>query len=208
MERSEKPDLHIAAVILAAGRASRMGTSGKHKLLAQFDGVPLVRKSVVTVLGAGLQRAVLVTGYRAEVIEQAVDGLDCIIIRNPDFATGMASSLKAGLAAVRENADGLLVMLADMPGIESGDIDRLIAAFRAESGRAIVRAASAGRRGNPVILPRATFDAISRLDGDIGARPVIEQSGLPVIDIEIGEAAHLDTDTPEEIAAAGGVVLD
>ena len=84
----------------------------------------------------------------------------------------------------------------------------MIGAFRAEEGRAIVRAVSGGKRGNPVILPAATFDAISRLTGDIGARPVIERSGLAVIDIDIGDAAHIDTDTPEEIAAAGGILTD
>jgi molybdenum cofactor cytidylyltransferase len=207
-EPAKKAEQHIAAVILAAGQASRMAASGRHKLLAAFGGVPLVRKSVATVLRAHVDRAVLVTGYRAEAIERAVAGLGCPIVHNPDFATGMASSLKAGLAAVRDHADGLLVMLADMPGIETGDLDRLIAAFRAEGGRAIVRAVSAGRRGNPVILPASTFDAIARLDGDIGARPVIEKSGLDIIDVEIGEAAHLDTDTPEEIEAAGGILVD
>jgi molybdenum cofactor cytidylyltransferase len=207
-EATKKRQLHVAAVILAAGQASRMSASGRHKLLATFAGVPLVRKSVATVLGADVDHAVLVSGYRAADIERAVAGLDCSIVRNPDFATGTASSLKTGLAVVRDNADGLLVMLADMPGIETGDLDRLIAAFRVEEGRAIVRAVSAGKRGNPVILPRATFDAIARLDGDIGARPIIEKSGLAIVDVEIGEAAHLDTDTPEEIAAAGGVLAD
>jgi molybdenum cofactor cytidylyltransferase len=67
---------------------------------------------------------------------------------------------------------------------------------------------SGGKRGNPVILPRATFEAIMRLEGDIGARPIVEESGLPVIDVEIGAAAHLDTDTPEAILAAGGVLID
>lgn len=205
-EQPPKQRLRVAAVILAAGQASRMAATGRHKLLAEFGGVPLVRRSVATVLGSEADRAVLVTGYRAGDIARAVDGLDCPLVDNPDFATGMASSLKAGLAAVRDNADGLMVMLADMPGIESGDLDRLIAAFRAEDGRAIIRAVSGGKRGNPVILPRPTFDAIARLDGDIGARPIVENSGLPVIDVEIGEAAHLDTDTPEEIAAAGGVL--
>jgi molybdenum cofactor cytidylyltransferase len=208
----EKHALHVAAVVLAAGQASRMAASGKHKLLAEFNGVPLVRKSVETVLGAGVDGAVLITGYRTDDIERAVAGLDCRIVRNPDFATGMASSLKAGLAVVRDNAgglaDGLLVMLADMPGIETADIDRLIAAFRAEAGRAIIRAASGGKRGNPVILPRASFDAILTLEGDIGARSIIETSGLPVIDVEIGAAAQLDADTPEEIATAGGVLVN
>lgn len=205
---SEKRKLRIAAVVLAAGSASRMAASGKHKLLATFEGVPLVRRSVETVKQSHADELVMVTGYRSADVEQAVAGLDCPIFHNPDFASGMASSLKAGLAAVRDGADGLLVMLADMPGILPEHIDAMIHAFRAEEGRAIVRAVSGGKRGNPVILPAPTFDAISKLTGDIGARPVIERSGLAVIDIDIGEAAHIDTDTPEEIAAAGGILTD
>lgn len=198
--------LAIAAVVLAAGSASRMAGSGHHKLLAKFDGVPLVRRSVETALASSAGRTVVVTGYRADDIEKAIAGLEAGVVHNPDFATGMASSLKAGLAAVREGTDGLLVLLADMPGIRAEHVDRMIEAFRREQGRAIVRAVSAGKRGNPVILPATTFDAIAKLTGDIGARPIIERSGLAVVDVDIGEAAYLDTDTPEEIIAAGGVL--
>src|SRR5690242_10661748 len=87
----------VVAVVLAAGQASRMAASGKHKLLAEFDGVPLARKSVATVLRSQVDGTVLVTGYRGDDIERIVEGLDCRVIYNPDFATGMASSLKAGL---------------------------------------------------------------------------------------------------------------
>jgi molybdenum cofactor cytidylyltransferase len=198
--------LHVAAVVLAAGSASRMAGSGHHKLLAEFDGMPLVRRSAATVKGSRVDRSVVVAGYRAEDIEKALAGLDAEIVINPDFATGMASSLKAGLAAVRDGADGLLVVLADMPGIRREHLDEMIAVFRREQGRAIVRAVSGGKRGNPVILPASTFDAVTKLTGDIGARPVVERSGLAVVDVDIGEAAHIDTDTPEEILAAGGVL--
>ena len=204
--KTASEELHVAAVVLAAGSASRMAGSGHHKLLARFDGVPLVRRSVETVLGSHVSRSVVVTGYRGEDIERVLNGANAAIVINPDFATGMASSLKAGLAAVRDGADGLLVMLADMPGIRAAHLDEMIAVFRREQGRAIVRAVSGGKRGNPVILPASTFDAIAKLTGDIGARPVIERSGLAVIDVDIGEAAHVDTDTPEEIIAAGGVL--
>jgi molybdenum cofactor cytidylyltransferase len=198
--------LAIAAVVLAAGSASRMAGSGHHKLLARFDGVPLVRRSVEAALASGADRICVVTGYRADDIEAAIAGLGVDVVRNPDFASGMASSLRTGLSAVRDTADGLLVLLADMPGVTPGHLDRMIAAFRQENGTAIVRAISEGKRGNPVILPAVTFDAIARLTGDIGARPVIERSGLAVIDVDIGDAAHIDTDTPEEILAAGGVL--
>lgn len=198
--------LHVAAVVLAAGSASRMAGSGHHKLLAEFGGVPLVRRSVETVKGSQVDRSVVVAGYRADDIEKALAGLDAEILINPDFATGMASSLKVGLTAVRDGADGLLVVLADMPGIRSEHIDEMVGIFRREQGRAIVRAVSGGKRGNPVILPASTFDAITKLTGDIGARPIIERSGLAVVDVDIGEAAHIDADTPEEIIAAGGVL--
>ena len=198
--------LRVAAVVLAAGSASRMAGSGHHKLLAEFDGMPLVRRSAETVKGSRVDRSVVVAGYRAKDIEKALAGLDAEIVINPDFATGMASSLKAGLAAVRDGADGLLVVLADMPGIRREHLDEMIAVFRREQGRAIVRAVSGGKRGNPVILPASTFDAVTKLTGDIGARPVVERSGLAVVDVDIGEAAHIDTDTPEEIIAAGGVL--
>lgn len=200
-------DTRVAAVILAAGKASRMGTSGRHKLLARFDGEPLVRRSAAAVLSSAADTAVIVTGHRADEIETAIGGLGIRAVRNPDYETGMASSLKAGLAAVEEEKpDGLLVVLADMPGITASDLNTLIAAFRREGGRAIIRATSGGKRGNPVILPASTFPAIMRLEGDIGARPIIEESGLKVVDVELGEKAHLDTDTPEEILAAGGVL--
>jgi molybdenum cofactor cytidylyltransferase len=203
----DRGGLRVVAVVLAAGSANRMAASGKHKLLAEFDGVPLVRRSVETALASKVNETVVVTGYRADDVMGAVAGLQCRTIPNPDFASGMASSLRAGLAAVREGADGLLVMLADMPGIRTEHLDAMIDAFRAGEGRTIVRAASAGKRGNPVVLPASTFDAISKLTGDIGARPIVERSGLAVVDIDIGEAAHIDTDTPEQIAAAGGILV-
>jgi molybdenum cofactor cytidylyltransferase len=129
------------------------------------------------------------------------------VIDNPDYASGMASSLTSGFASVEASgADGVLVMLADMPALTSGDLDRLIAAFREANGAAIVRAVSKGRRGNPVILPRSMNDAVLRLEGDVGARHLIETSALPVIDVEIGNAAQIDVDTPEDIVAAGGVL--
>jgi molybdenum cofactor cytidylyltransferase len=198
--------LRVAAVVLAAGSASRMAGSGHHKLLAEFDGVPLVRRSVETVLGSRVDRTIVVAGYRADDVAAAIDGLDAEIVMNADHATGIASSLRAGLAAARAEADCLLVMLADMPGIRAEHLDLMVDAFHRDEGGAIVRAVSGGKRGNPVLLPSSTFDAIATLTGDIGARVVIERSGLAVIDIDIGEAAHVDVDTPEAIIAAGGVL--
>jgi molybdenum cofactor cytidylyltransferase len=99
-------------------------------------------------------------------------------------------------------------VLADMPGAEAADFRRLIAAFRAGSGDAVVRATHGGKRGNPVILPRALFGAVEALKGDTGARAIVEGADLPVIDVEIGSAASVDVDTPEAMHSAGGVLQE
>lgn len=199
--------ISVAIVLLAAGKASRMGDGGSHKLLAEFDGVPLVRRSALTAIESGASATVAVTGHRRDDIERALGDLAVERVYNPDYASGMASSLVAGVGTqVAQVADGVLVMLADMPGVTGDDLKALIAAFRKANGQAIVRAVSGGKRGNPVILPRSVFSAVMRLEGDVGARHIIETSGLAVIDVDIGEAAHLDVDTPEAVVAAGGVL--
>ena len=196
-------------VVLAAGRASRMGEGGPHKLLAEFEGEPLVRRSVRQAIEADLGPVTVITGHRSPEVSDALAGLAADVVENSDFASGMASSLKVGLARVEVlGLPGMMVLLADMPNVSAADITALARAYRKAGGKAIVRAVADGQRGNPVILPAATFEALKTLEGDIGARPVIESSGLAVIDVEIGAAARLDVDTPEAILAAGGILRD
>ncbi|MGO7872267.1 NTP transferase domain-containing protein [Rhizobium leguminosarum] len=197
----------VAIVILAAGKASRMGEGWRHKLLAEFDGVPLVRRSALTALAADAASVIVVTGHRRSEIEAALDGLALTFIDNPDYASGMASSLMAGFSSRdADSAEGILVMLADMPGISTTHLDALISAFRNAGGKAVVRAVSQGKPGNPVILPRSLSQAVLRLEGDVGARDIIATSGLPVLDVDVGDAALLDVDTPDEVLAAGGAL--
>jgi molybdenum cofactor cytidylyltransferase len=202
--RPKNPD--VGVVLLAAGRASRMGEGSGHKLLAQFDGEPLVRRMALTALGSTARQTLVVTGHRGQEIAASLDGLAVKLVPNPDFASGMASSLKAGLAALDDGIAGALVLLADMPALTSAHLDLLIDAFAQAGGSAIVRASDGARRGNPVILPRAAFSEATALAGDVGARALIESGAWPVIDVEIGPAARLDVDTPEAVRAAGGTV--
>jgi len=196
----------VGGVLLAAGKASRMGIDGAHKLLAEFDGEALVRRTARAGLDAGLSPLIAVTGHRADEVTAALAGLDLVTLTNPAYASGMASSLKAGIAALDADIDGAIILLADMPGIGTREIGKLVEAFQRAGGEAIVRAASGEKRGNPVILPRSTFDAVLALEGDVGARQIVETSGLQIIDVDIGHAAQLDVDTPEAVAAAGGVL--
>ncbi|MFD1744115.1 NTP transferase domain-containing protein [Rhizobium helianthi] len=199
-------ELSVGMMLMAAGQARRMGGAG-HKLLAEFDGVPLVRRMAQRALATQAGPLVAVTGFRAADVEAALADLPIECVRNEAFASGMASSIKSGLLAEAfKNVAGVMVLLADMPAVSEDDLAALVAAFRRLQGRAIIRASAGGKRGNPVILPRVTFSEIALLEGDVGARQVIETCGLPVVDIEIGEAAHLDVDTAEAVERAGGVL--
>lgn len=198
--------LGVEIVLLAAGRSSRMG--GPNKLLALFDGTPLVRRTADRAVASRADRTIAVMGHQTDRVRAALRGVDLRLIDNPEFGSGIASSLKAGVAAVSSNAAGAMIMLGDMPGVSKADLDRMIDAFAADDGRSVVRATFGGKRGNPVILPRSLFPAVARLEGDVGARALIEAEGANVIDVEIGEAAFVDVDTPDAMASAGGVLQD
>ncbi|MDO3433521.1 nucleotidyltransferase family protein [Rhizobium sp. CBN3] len=201
------PALQVAVVILAAGRSSRMGKGEDHKLLATFDGVPLVRKSVLNALACQCSRVYVVTGYRHDDVLEAIGDLPVEVVRNEDYASGMAASLRLGAArAQKDRPDGIVITLADMPAITDRHLDMLIDAFRRNGGAHVVRAVANGSPGNPVILPRLLLDAIQGLEGDVGARRLIDGHDVPRVEVEIGEAALIDVDTVEELHAAGGVL--
>ncbi|TGV78368.1 4-diphosphocytidyl-2C-methyl-D-erythritol kinase, partial [Mesorhizobium sp. M00.F.Ca.ET.149.01.1.1] len=196
----------VDIVLLAAGRSSRMG--GPNKLLALFDGEPLVRRTAARALGSKAASTIVVTGHQRERVRSALAGLEVKLADNPDFADGLASSLKAGIAKVAPDAAGAMIVLGDMPGVSSKDLDSLIDAFRRSGGHAVVRASHQGKRGNPVLLPRSLFAAVAQLEGDTGARHLVEAEGLDVIDVEIGQGASIDVDTREAVEGAGGVLQD
>ncbi|HMQ57759.1 MAG TPA: NTP transferase domain-containing protein, partial [Rhizobiaceae bacterium] len=194
----------IEAIILAAGQSRRMGAG--NKLLATFDGEALIRRVARIALASSASAVTVVTGNRAAEIGAALAGLDVRIVHNPDFADGMSTSLRAGLEAMPAKTDGALVMLGDMPGVTAKGLDLLVDAFREAGGSAIVRATHNGKRGNPVILPRALFPRVADLSGDVGARHLVEGGFADTVDVELGAAASVDVDTPEALAAAGGVL--
>lgn len=194
----------VWSVLLAAGQSRRMGQ--QNKLLVGFDGEPLVRRTAERLLASSSAGTVVVLGHQAQAVRDALSGLDLRMVENTDFATGLASSLKAGIRALPPSADGALVALADMPGITAADLDRLFEAFVAAGGQAIVRATHGGKRGNPVILPRALYGEIEKLVGDTGARQIVETAPLEIVDVELGPAASLDVDTPEALRAARGAL--
>ena len=191
--------MNIAAIVLAAGRSTRMGAA--NKLLAEVGGTAMVRRVVEAALASRARPVLVVTGHQASEVRAALAGLDVAFVANPEYATGLSSSLKAGIAAVPAATDGALILLGDMPRIESGQIDRLIEAFVEAEGDAIVVPTHQGRRGNPVLWPSAHFAEMLQLEGDAGAKRLMATHANDVREVDLDtDAIFIDVDTPEALA--------
>jgi molybdenum cofactor cytidylyltransferase len=187
----------VAAIVLAAGRSTRMGA--QNKLLADLAGAPMVRRVVEAALASKARPVLVVTGHQAAEVGAAVSGLDVMAVANPDYATGLASSLKAGIRAVPNACDGALVLLGDMPGIAPEHLDRLIDAFAA-APESIVVPVHQGRQGNPVLWPRRHFPEIMQLEGDAGAKRLIRAHQEHVREVGLATTGiFADVDTPEAL---------
>ena len=191
----------VAAIVLAAGSSRRMGSV--NKLLAEVDGTPLVRSAAEAAVASRAASVVVVTGHEADRVEDAVSGLEVAVVHNANHKGGLSTSLRVGLAAVPADADGVVVLLGDMPSITPEMVDRVIAAWRPD---AIVVSTSGGKRGNPVLWPRRFFPDLMAVTGDTGGRSIIEANRASVVEVELGEAAALDIDTPGDLAEARGAV--
>jgi molybdenum cofactor cytidylyltransferase len=190
----------IAAVVLAAGRSSRMG--GPNKLLAEIGGRPLVRIVTEAVLASRACPVVVVTGHERERVEAALAGLAIAFVHNPNYADGLGTSLKAGISALPAEVDGAVVCLGDMPQVDAQLIDRLIGAIEPDKGALVTVPTIDGKRGNPVVWSRRFFPDLMAVEGDVGARHLIGRYGEAVAEVPVtGTAALTDIDTPQALEA-------
>lgn len=188
----------IAAIVLAAGRSTRMGSN---KLLETVGGKPMVAHVVDAVLASSARPVVVVTGHQAPEVEAALAGRAVTFAANPDFADGISSSLRRGLAALPPGMDGAVVCLGDMPDVRASHIDRLIAAFNPVEGRGICVPTVDGKRGNPVLFGADFFAEMREVQGDTGAKHLIGAHADMVCEVAMDDAAVLeDVDTPEALA--------
>ena len=190
----------FAAVILAAGRSTRMG--GSNKLLAEITGRPLARIAAEAALGSRARPVVVVTGHESQNILTALAELPVQFANNAEYAGGLSTSLRTGLSALPADIDGAVVLLADMPQVDSALIDKLISACDPAKGALIAVPVIDGKRGNPVLWSRRFFPELMALDGDVGARHLIVKYSEAVVEVPMaGNAALIDVDTPEALKA-------
>lgn len=196
------PVHRAAGVILAAGEARRFGSQ---KLLAPLGGRPLLQHAVDAANASGLDPVVVVLGADAEAIERAVAFGRARVARNPAYASGQASSLRAGLGAVEDaGVDALVVLLGDQPRVRPPLLDAILARQR-ETGSAAVLSSWRGRRSPPALLHRDLWPEVRKLAGDVGARDILAgRADVAVLDVTAELGALDDVDTRADHARLGG----
>ena len=201
------PPPRIAALVLAAGRSTRMGPD--HKLLLQdASGLAMAASVAAACSASQADWLIVVTGHQADRVTQAMRTIrlraDARFVYAPDHETGLSASLRAGLAALPAQADGVLVCLADMPHVGPATMDRLIAASGPGRASDAVVPVWQGRRGNPVLWNRRCFAVLAGLSGDTGGRQLLQGAGTVVHEVPVDSPGVLtDCDTPEQAHAAG-----
>ena len=186
--------MKITAILLAAGHSTRFEDG--HKLLAEIDAVPLVRRAAVALAQSSVEDIVLITGTNSKDVATAAGPGRWRHIKNPNATEGLSSSLRLGIQSAK-GAEGILVALADMPGITAELIDTLCATFAASDGQDIIfPIAPGGRRGHPVIWPRSLFGALESVSGDTGGKALLaghRHLWRPVACDDPGAFADIDT---------------
>jgi len=195
--------------VLAAGRSSRFRAQGGvavTKLVETLGDKPIVRMAAEAALASRARPVIVVTGHARSTVEAALAGLDVEYAHNPEYSSGLASSLRVGLAAMPTDVAGALVLLGDMPWIDARLIDALIDGFQANARALAAAPMHEGRRGNPVLLGRGLFAAATRLKGDEGARRLVAALGAgEVVEVEAPDSGVVvDIDTPSDLMAARG----
>jgi molybdenum cofactor cytidylyltransferase len=174
---------------------------GEPKQLIQIGGRPLVVRAVEAALASSAWPVIVVLGAHAEKIRPSLARLPVLAVENAAWPEGMASSIRTGIAALRQftrKLDGAIVALCDQPAFSADAISRLIAAQR-QTGRSIAAAQYLGRCGAPALFMRMHFDALASLTGEEGARNLLNGDPGSVAAIEMPELAA-DLDTPEDLA--------
>lgn len=192
--------MRIAALVLAAGRSTRMGAN---KLLEVLHEKPLVRHVVDAARASNASPLIIVTGHERDKLVAALSNIDANFIDNPHYAEGLSTSLKAGIAAIPEDCDGAIILLGDMPLVTPEIINALIAAAPQHASKIAAVPVFNGEWGNPVLLMRKCFADMSTLSGDAGARKYLMEHRDQVLDVPVKDASILvDLDTPEALARA------
>ncbi len=188
----------VTAIVLAAGQSRRMGNA--NKLLMKFNDRPMIEHVVKTLNESCLDKIIVVTGFEAEQIKNALNGYDSSFVDNPDYEQGLSTSLIAGLRSVDEMTDAVIICLADMPMVTSEGIKQLIKEFDPDASKEICVPIYQGKRGNPILWSRRFIKEMMQLEGDVGAKHLLFKYDDTVHEVPMQDSGVLlDFDTRQAI---------
>jgi molybdenum cofactor cytidylyltransferase len=185
----------IAGVVLAAGTSSRMG---RNKLFLRLGGTSVLRRAVAAAREAGLDPVLVVLGHESDRALAELQGLACTPVLNQDYATGMNTSVRAGVSAVPADASGAVLMLADMPFVTAGMLRTLVERYRSAEAPLVV--STYGEvLAPPILYGRPLFGELRALDGDGCGKRVVKAHRAEAIEMAWPPAALADLDVPEDL---------
>ncbi|MBI0535109.1 4-diphosphocytidyl-2C-methyl-D-erythritol kinase [Roseomonas sp. KE2513] len=189
----------VAALVLAAGRSRRMAPLNK-LMVPDRQGRAMIARVVENALASRARPVMVVTGHERQRVEEALAGRPVLMTHADEYAEGLSASLKAGIAALPDDVEGVLVLLGDMPLVSPAMLDRLLGAFDPEEGRAIIQPTFRGKQGNPVLWGREFFAEILAITGDVGARFLTGRHGDRLFNVEMADDGVLrDFDTQDTL---------
>lgn len=189
----------IAALILAAGGSRRLG---RPKQLEPWGASTLLGHVVDRVRGFGLDEVWVVVGAAADQVLERVDLTDCGVVENPEWGEGLASSLRVGLDALTRlsRAEAALILLGDQPGVEADVVERVVAAYRSTRPRPLAVVPKYRYAwGNPVLVDRALWPRLMSLEGDEGARKLLQAHPEWVKEVWVEDLPPRDVDTAQDV---------
>ena len=173
----------ISTILLAAGQSKRMNT--ENKLVKKIKGIPLIKCALNNILKSSVNEIVIVLGYQSEIIEKLIDKNDKIkFVFNSNFETGMASSIRKGVENLSKKTDAFFISLGDMPSINYDTYDQLI---ECKKNQKIIVPMFKGQKGNPVLFPKSFEKIMLSIQGDCGAKKILENNKKQVLNIEIND---------------------
>jgi molybdenum cofactor cytidylyltransferase len=185
----------ISAIVLAAGYSSRMGTQ---KLLLPFGEKTVISHIVDQILSSSIEKVYVVTGHQAEKVGGELSDKPVRIVNNPEYQSGMLSSVRAGLRDISQECEAVLVALGDQPSIKTELIDRLIQSFSSTQKKIIVPLHN-GKHGHPILFSITYCDEILTNYDDIGLRGILHAHNDDVFEMNVSSPAVLsDMDNPDD----------
>ena len=195
----------ISSILLAAGKSSRM--KGENKLVKEINGMPLIKHSIKNILGSAIDEIVIVIGYNNSLIENIIEKNKKIkFIYNDDYETGISSSIKKGLSNISDKAEAFFICLGDMPNVNQNIYNKLIKTRYKYNKKLVTKKKKEifipifeGKEGNPILFSRFMKEEIFNIDGDFGAKKIIENNKNKILHVPIkSSGVVLDFDTQKD----------